>query len=172
MTSQTVVGLVDELNDRLVELDRRSMVTQLSAGDGALLEDAHRALEGLATAYVEANEADRRLIRERAGIHPQLRMSWRDRVRRRLTWFPKRHGDYRAALNVVVLTYAEDARRRIRDPDGLRRLRLALAALAIEGGRQDDRDTRVALTSLHEAALRANVDVKSIIEGARLGSVP
>ena len=153
-TERELLDLVAALNTRLVALERRAKAKSVTAADEAQVDNALEALGALADAYIDADASERALIRRRAGFDPDARLRFRDVIRRRLTWFPKRRGDYRDALWFVALAYAAEAQRGLSD----RRLRLALAALCIEGGRRDDRDTLDTLHRLHRSAREAGLD--------------
>ena len=154
--------LIDDLNAQLVALERRARVRTVTEEDRGRLAAAHRALEAVARAYIDADGDERRTIEERAGFDPTLRLSFVDFVRRHLTWFPKRRGDYRDALWAAALTYADEERATTREG-----LRLALAVLCIEGGRQDPRDTANALMRLQRAATAAGIDHTAAFREAR-----
>ena len=154
--------LIDALNAQLVALERRSRGRTMTDADRLQVDLALQALDRLAAAYVEAGSTDRDLIHRRAGFAPEIRLSLRDILRRRLTWFPKRRGDYRDALWFAALTYADDVRRAMTPAS----LRLALAALCLEGGRYDDRDTLEALHRLRRSALEAGIDPEPAFQEA------
>ena len=154
-----LTSLVGELNAALARIERRSRAKEVTEADRREVAAALMTLHTLATAYINADDAGRRFVRDRAGFDPAIREPIHAILRRRVfTFFPKQRGDYRDALWFLSLACAAGAEEALLRGGDAAVLSTALAALCIEGGRHDDRDTMLALSSLHDAARRAGHD--------------
>jgi hypothetical protein len=160
--------LVRTLNDALAELAKRATVKRLTAEDERRLRMATDALERLADVYLSSPAHERRAIRATSGVHPDVEESLIDELRRRMTWWPpRRKGDYIDALWVTaVILLAARAVAAARESGSVQPLRLALAALCIEGGRYDPRETSHSLVQLRREAAASGYDPRPLFEEA------